>query len=96
MAGKDIGSSSRSRVQMEDQGYNESLSTMLGSIRSFRKVTIKKKKKLMAPTCNCGKYAILFESSTKDNSNEEDGRETGIVGDINGTMEDIKHSFKQQ
>ncbi|QHO54364.1 uncharacterized protein DS421_2g56110 [Arachis hypogaea] len=51
---------------MEHQRHNENLSAMMDSTGSFRRATTEKKKKFTAPTCNCGTYAILFESFTKD------------------------------
>ncbi|MED6194434.1 hypothetical protein PIB30_028594 [Stylosanthes scabra] len=66
MAATDRGSSTCSIVKSD--GSQESCS--VGEVgRRLGIALSKRKKKFVASRCNCGTYAILFESSTMDNPN---------------------------
>ncbi|XLR31903.1 hypothetical protein S83_059803 [Arachis hypogaea] len=62
-------SSSRTVEESSEAGKNLCWSPTLGSIGSIREKTNQGKKRFVAPRCHCGTYAILFQSSTAENSN---------------------------
>ncbi|RYR35102.1 hypothetical protein Ahy_A10g050243 [Arachis hypogaea] len=69
MTGNEGGSWSHS-TEKRTCGIEESFSaTVDSSGSSLVEVSKKRKKKFMAPTCNCGTYIILFESHTLENPN---------------------------